>query len=279
VRLRFDLRRQLTDTGLSSEIVDRAIADTRVEVWIRATRSDSFALGRSRIGGTPDLPRNVAWPRHRWTREETATWSDFLQKELAEAIANGIVIEEDDHVALALTFVAQLDLAALAPHQEVLPRRGHLWFFAEQSTAAGTVENYPTCASACLFAEDAELGAATPPPTVETLPSFALGFTTERTLPSANDLGLSGDDWHRYEKAIKNLGQPAPQHASLVRPEYGSVAPVPPDGYTGLLRIDSDYGDGYTLNWGDAAFITFAIPDAALAARRFDEVRAFRWIG
>jgi hypothetical protein len=280
MRLLFEIRRRLIDTGVDAVVVERAIAGTVVEVWIRATRTDSFALGQSRIGGAPDLPRGAAWPRHRWPRTETATWPDYAQTELATAIASGVVIEEPDHIALALPFVAQLDLAELAPHQELLPRRGYLWLFADQSTTLGEIGGYPYCASACLYAEDAELVATEPVPVSDgALPAFALHFMTERVLPDAGDLGLAGDDWYRYEKGRKDLAQPEPRHACLIRAQYGSMAFVPPEGHVGLLRVDSDYADDYTLNWGDAAWITFAIPTDALAAKRFDEVRAFRWIG
>jgi hypothetical protein len=221
----------------------------RSEIWIRATRTDTFARGQSRIGGVPDLPRALPWPRHRWTRAETATWPDDAQTELADAIAHGIVIDDGETAALALPFVAQLALAEL--QHEALPPRGQLLFFADQDTTLGEVADYPYCASACVFTEH-EVERVTPPPTSETLPAFALAFAQ-----------ASGE-------------QPAPRHACFVRAEYGSIAPVPPEGWVGLLRVDSS-DDG--LNWGDAAWITFAIPEDALAARRFDEVRAFRWIG
>lgn len=221
----------------------------RSEIWIRATRTDTFARGQSRIGGVPDLPRDIPWPRYRWTRAETADWPDDAQTELAEAIASGIVIDDGETVALALTFVAQLDLAAL--QHAALPPRGHLLFFADQGTTLGEIADYPYCASACVFTEH-EVERVTPPPTPETLPAFALAFAQQ-----------AGAD------------QPAPRHACFVHAEYGAIAPVPPDGWVGLLRVDSDDD----LHWGDAAWITFAIPEEALAARRFDEVRAFRWIG
>jgi Domain of unknown function (DUF1963) len=278
MRLRAEIRQRLIEEKLEA-VAARAAAEAVVEVRIRATQRDSFALGESRIGGVPDLPRGVAWPRHRFSRAETESWPDYSQRELVEAIATGIVTEEPTHVALALPFVAQLDLSKLAPHQEAFPRHGHLWLFADQTTATGDVAGYPTCACACLYVEDPELVTATPPPVSETLPAFALDFAKELALPDANDLGLDGDDWYRYSEILKSLSQPEPRHACLVRAEYGSIAQVPAEGHVGILRVDSDYGDDYTLNWGDAAWITFAIPEAALAAKRFDEVRAFRWIG
>jgi hypothetical protein len=264
-----EIRRALIEAGVEEAVIERALAALHGEVWIRATRSDTFARGESRIGGVPDLPRDLAWPRHRWPRAETASWPDYARTELAEAIASGVVIDDGDAVALALPFVAQLDLAVL--QHAALPPRGQLIFFADQGTTLGEIADYPYCASACVFTEH-EVERVTPPPASETLPGFALAFARGSSLP---DLDLIGEAWQRYEAARKRVDQSAPRHACFVRSEYGSIAPVPPDGWVGLLRVDSDD----VLNWGDAAWITFAIPEDALAARRFDEVRAFRWIG
>jgi hypothetical protein len=270
------IRKRLERARLG-HLVDRVLADAWSEVWLTTTPAETLALGQSRIGGAPALPRGTAWPRHRWTRAELASWPERARKELDEAIAAGTVVEEGKRVALALPFVAQLDLAELAKHQPLLPRRGHLWLFADQSTHAGELAGYPHCACACFHAEDAELVTVTPPPVPDELPGLAVAFSAARSLPTASDLDLRDDEWKRYTKAIKPLEQPMPRHACLSRPDYGSIALVPPEGYTTLLRVDSDYDHG--INWGDAAWITFAIPDAALAACRFDEVRAFCWIG
>ncbi|HEY4179514.1 MAG TPA: DUF1963 domain-containing protein [Kofleriaceae bacterium] len=244
-----DIRQHFESAGLG-DIADAVIADTRSEIWITAEPADAWELGQSRIGGTPDLAPGTAWPRHR-------------------------VTVDDHHASLALPFVAQLDLATVAPWQSVLPRTGHLVLFADQSTVLGEIDGYPYCASACLFSLAGELHRVEAPTTPESFPGRALSFAQGRSFPDANDLGLDGDQWQRYTTAVAELAQPEPRHALLARPEYGSIAIVPPPGYTALLRVGSDS----EINWGDAAWITFAIPDAALAAHRFDEVRAFRWIG
>lgn len=279
--LRMDPLRIALEAAGFGPLAEHVLAAATPEVHIRATRSDAIAIGASRIGGTPDLPRGTPWPRHRWTRAETRDWPDFARAELATAIDDGVVLEEPEHLGLALPFVAQLDLAQLAPLQDVLPRRGHLWLFADQMTEVGMIADYVACASACLFAEDTELVRVEPPPVPDTLPAFALEFLAGRALPNANDLGLDGSDWHRYHDTVKTFEQPKPRHACLVRPSYGSIAPVPADGWTGILRVDSNDAGGAanTLAWGDAAWITFAIPNVALAARRFDEMSAFRWYG
>ena len=269
-----EIREHLERAGLAV-LADRVLAGTRPEVWIAAAPVESQALGRSRIGGAPDLPRGMAWPRQRWPRAEAEAWPPIARQELAEAIVAGTVIFDDDQIAFALPFVAQLDLEELAPLQAVLPRRGHLWFFAEQTTALGEIAGYPYCASVCMFAGDADLVRLEPPPVPEAFDPVTLGFTAGRSLPHANDLGLDGDAWYLYQQTIAGLEQPAPRHACLPHPD--SISPYPPEGYTALLRVDTDSTCG--THWGDAAWITFAIPDDALAGHRFDEVRGFRWIG
>ncbi len=224
------------------------------EIWISTRRTDSFTLGQSRIGGRPDLPR-LAWPRHRVAKSETTSWPEWSLAELRDTLANGQVIEDGDHYALALPFVAQLDLAELAAFDTPLPRTGHLWLFADQQTTLGTIENYPFQACACLYRDRAELVAVEPPPTPETLPALALTF------------------------ALGDGEQAEPRHAVMPDTFAGVIGDIPPPGYQGVLRVDSDYTLDETLNWGDAAWITFAIPPADLAAGRWDAMRAFRFCG
>jgi hypothetical protein len=98
-----------------------------------------------------------------------------------------------------------------------------------------------------------------------------------RVVPDADDLGLRGEDWNRYGTFAKQVQQPEPRHAP--RAFGGGNSDCPPAGYAGILRVDSDYTLDEVINWGDAAWITFALPPDALAAHRFDELRAFRFCG
>lgn len=61
------------------------------------------ALGTTRFGGWPDLPQGWEYPR--------------------------FTFEHDPERGYAYEFLAQLDLEALAPLQDYLPRRGYLYFF------------------------------------------------------------------------------------------------------------------------------------------------------
>jgi len=79
----------------------------RAAVRVATTPADTLALGASRIGGVPDLPPGLAWPRHE---------------------------------GAPLAFLAQFDLAEVAHVVPVspLPRVGHLWFFYDAKNYAGT---------------------------------------------------------------------------------------------------------------------------------------------
>jgi uncharacterized protein YwqG len=77
---------------------ERIRRHARPSLLIRTTTVDqeSLAIGQSRIGGVPDLPRGFEWPRYD---------------------------------GLALSFIAQFDLAELARQSSVLPDHGTLAFF------------------------------------------------------------------------------------------------------------------------------------------------------
>lgn len=224
-------------------------------IWIGVRRTEDFRLGQSRIGGVPDLPKGAPWPRHRWPRSETKDWPDWAQQQLTDAIARGEVLEEARHVALALSFMAQLDLAELAHFDLPLPKTGHLWLFAEEQTSIGDIDGYPACAGACLYADGVELVRCDPPPTPETLPGNALTF------------------------AVPDGAQAEPRHQLFPEHYDAVIGEIPPRSYQPILLVDSDYANDPIINFGDAAWLTFAIPPAALAERRWDEMRAFRFVG
>src|SRR5687768_17252641 len=88
----------------------------------------------SRLGGPPVLPAEHAWPAHRWSHAEVATWPDYARDELGLARANGWVVDEKDHVAMPLLFVGVLDTSALHAAAPQLPRDGALHLFASVGT-------------------------------------------------------------------------------------------------------------------------------------------------
>ncbi|MEV6928205.1 DUF1963 domain-containing protein [Dactylosporangium sp. NPDC051485] len=272
-------REHLEGLGLGA-YAEKIIARTHEEIWITATPSESLALGQSRIGGVPDLPDGVAWPRQRWTHAEVHAWPEYARRDLDEAITSGVVTTQPGHFAAALPFVAQLDLRDVAPFQTALPRNGHLWLFADQTSDGGEVGGLFCVASAWLFEpQSRSLRRAVPPPVPEQFAAGSISFAPGTAMPDFYDehLALPGAYWHTYEQARVAVRQPEPRHALLPGPDCGVIGDVPPPGYTALLRVDTD--DALDMNWGDAAWITFAVPDAALAEHRFDGLIAIRWYG
>jgi uncharacterized protein YwqG len=103
---REELKTVLVEAGLgriASPLAD--LSEPCVLVKTHAHPYETMALGRSHIGGWPDLPATIEWPR----------WRDK-----------------------PLAFLAQINLADLTSFEccRVLPQSGHLWFFydSEQST-------------------------------------------------------------------------------------------------------------------------------------------------
>lgn len=89
--------------AFTEQILQHAFASIRLETQPVDDEAD-LALGQSKIGGRPDLPPTLTWPR----------------------VPNG---KKDT----SLPFVAQLDLADLTPYDDeaVLPRSGVLYFFGD----------------------------------------------------------------------------------------------------------------------------------------------------
>ena len=95
-----ELRALLLERGLARVAGDLLrLAAPTVRVYIRCIDEAGLPVGASKIGGRPDLPAGVDWP----------AWHE------------------------PLAFIAQFDLAAVAPHEHegILPTRGLLSFFYE----------------------------------------------------------------------------------------------------------------------------------------------------
>lgn len=215
----------------------------------RPVAMDALAVGASRIGGDPDLPRGAAWPHHAFWAEDVAKWPDYAQAEVERAKAEGWLYPRGtDHLVTPLPFLAQLDLAELSDAR--LPLTGTLLFFAQVSTdVAQPLASQKPVASAVLFSDG---------PLVRTaVPDSVRAQKLEMNAP-AHALSMqsfAGDD------------PPRPAHIALPPPIS--------DGCVALLQIDSDFG----AHFGDDAWITFSIPENALAERRFDLAFAEIWLG
>lgn len=97
IELAGSLDREIGNYGLLGYRADLLKVAHRAVVLHTTDADDYSTVGNTRFGGDPDLPRAVEYP----------------------------MVDDE-----ALVFLAQLDLAEVAPHQEYLPRAGLLSFFA-----------------------------------------------------------------------------------------------------------------------------------------------------
>ena len=125
-----DAREQL-GSRLSAEQVERVVGVLRpIMVLVPLDDEAEPALGATRVGGTPDLPPDLAWPIRTIPPD-------------VEAIASRGGFHHGDHIrkhlkqALPYEFACQIDLAEAARLGEVaadLPGEGRLLFFYDSMT-------------------------------------------------------------------------------------------------------------------------------------------------
>ncbi|MET0544227.1 MAG: DUF1963 domain-containing protein [Variovorax sp.] len=119
---RSEIEPVLTEAGLGAWA--KAIeALCRPAVCFEASTAGAGGIGASRIGGLPDLPRDVAWP----LREAYPHWQQIA----AKLIHHGPALERGSLAGQPLHFVAQiaLDEARTALRGDSLPDAGRLLFF------------------------------------------------------------------------------------------------------------------------------------------------------
>lgn len=145
----------------------------RTSIALQLRDALEHEVGASRIGGIPDLPVDVEWPRDR----------------------EG-----------PLPFIAQLDLAALAPLDldHLLPPRGSLAFF------GGWGQDAPRCAVLHL---DGALAPRTAPEGIETERQQAIELVLRVELPP-------------YSSHFVSIDSPAASH-TVFDPRTGATAPLP----------------------------------------------------
>jgi uncharacterized protein YwqG len=127
-----DEARAALDEVFVSEIVEEFLRALLPATIFTPLRDDAPPkLGATRIGGTPDMPPNLAWP----VRPAPPNVAEIAAR---GGSAHGEHIRKHLERALPFEFVAQIDLveaARLGPATEALPREGRLLFFYEGSTA------------------------------------------------------------------------------------------------------------------------------------------------
>jgi len=266
-------RKLLQAEGLGSHVA--ALAQrTRMAVRLVTRPCEEVALGQSRVGGTPDLPADFAWPKYRGT---------------------------------PLAFVAQLDLEEI--HRVLpdgpLPPAGSLWFFFDADQDAAGYSPKHAGGSAVVFrpagtklvrspagaAKDGAFRACSiEAEAYEDIPDLGEDSPLEKALGEAEAetyfairtfLSAGGEPG-----AHKLLGLPEPVQGAMelecqlatngidsgifVRhgdPRVVAVAAKKHE-WRLLLQVDSDPNAG--MMWGDAGRLYFWIRDEDLRERRFE---------
>jgi uncharacterized protein YwqG/predicted DNA-binding protein (MmcQ/YjbR family) len=229
----------------------------------KRTPEGKLAVGRSKIGGRPDLPDGLGWPAHR---------------------------------GKPLAFLAQLNLAELpgAASVEELPRTGMLWFFSvfgwqvEGDADPQLPRGRPTRSwTQVLWQADnaARLRRVPTPPTVNSFQASGVEFVPITCLPaSAEEPAVTRRGWKESEKekyedlqstfeAVCDdaLGNP-PRHLLLGFADYEQefVEAVAEEGLRLLFQLASD--DNPAMGWGDGGYLYFFLRPQDLKRRNFTRV-------
>jgi Domain of unknown function (DUF1963) len=269
------LRDPLTAAGLGRLAPTlEALAAPSLRLKTRAADDQQLALGVTKLGGLPDLPAGTAWP----------AW-------------NGV----------PLGFVAQIHLDELRayPVAPALPVNGWLYFFYDGRQQAFGDKPGDRGAWQVIYQPAGALALArqaAPPglPDESRFKPCAVDYAAETTLPQrplvfAPKLDWTPDEQHRYEDFLDQrvTDRGTPRHRLLgqadeiqddmhlqcqllshgVTDDQASGAAALAAGTLNwqlLLQVDSD--DRAAMQWGSAGRLYFWIEQAALQARRFDNV-------
>jgi uncharacterized protein YwqG len=267
-------RRLLEQEGLG-DVVEDVAPHVRGAVRVSTRAVESLETGRSRVGGTPDLPRGLSWPRR-------------------------------DGVPMA--FLAQFDLREVAQvmPEGPLPRKGHLWFFFDMKGWPSGSDPSDAGGAVVLFdAAEASLEATVPPPglAVKAFPACAVSLERYDAIPDLeNEPWLEerlGDEarveayidtggylesgWSAdphtllgFARSIQGVMELECQLVSNGIPferrekDAARVKELEPGarGWRLLLQVASDRNAG--MMWGDAGCLYFWIREEDLLAARFD---------
>jgi len=234
-------------------------------------------VGTSRLGGSPDVPADFAWPER-----------------------NG----------QPLSFLAQINCAEAAPYdlERVLPDTGLLYLFYDMEDQPWGFDPADKGGAVVLYMTDESFAPVDPPDDLDpdfVLPAIPIGFERFLSIPSPFSkafvaLGLEEADddayWNLYDAVRGGEDGNAPGHQLLGLPNniqddmalecqlvtHGLYCGEP-SGYQDprareleagaadwrlLLQIDTD--DDLNLMWGDCGMIYVWIRDPDLRARKFD---------
>lgn len=240
-----DLRSALSPLGLDghAELLARY---ARVEIGLVPDED-----GPSRIGGSPDLPPDFAWPS--WPR----------------------------YSANPIPFLIQIDLEGIEPHDKRLPERGVLTFFASVTADVDDpLFAKRVAAHVAYFDDPTALRRRPHPMTADEPPATPIRLRAERLvrwdIPFEHMAALEGAlPPTLFSTLISDMHRDT--HALFPAPAEECVGPMPPFGDIALLRVHDDPLAGFHV--GDASWITFSISELDLRARRFEAARASVYIG
>jgi Domain of unknown function (DUF1963)/Regulator of chromosome condensation (RCC1) repeat len=232
--------------GTAAAISDRlALMDDRsVRAWGGEYPADQLGtgarleLGSTKLGGRPDLRQRSRWP---------------------------------SRGGRPLAFVAQIDLAQLAPLDPsgLLPPSGLLSFF--YGDPAGPLE--PESCAVIFTEPGAQLSRRDFP---DALPddahyaTVALEPELELTLPPRPPTFLTDQERDAYQWELDELAD-QPRHRMLGHPDPVQNDPRQADAELVVLQIDAD--EGARMTWGDIGRLYYLIQPTDLKARRFQASR------
>lgn len=209
----------------------------RRAVWLHPTRVDeaTVPLGATKLGGHPDLPAGTAWPR--------------VKK-------------------APLTFLAQLDLAALAPHlpaKSGLPRAGRVALFVDEGMdayceRAVAIATPPGATLVRHEVPDDYVGRIYQCATVEAIPTVRLPSPSHPVVTAT----LDDDEQARYADAA--FTTEAVMVQVLGYRDHGYEGEVPANA-TLLLQLPGDAQTG--MEFGDVDVLGLYVPTQALAKGDF----------
>lgn len=273
------LREEAVKAGLA-RIADDLTKTVAVSIRLTATKAAEKDLGpgSSKMGGTPDLPKGVAWPQR-----------------------NGI----------PMALLAQLRLQDVAPYdlQGRLPKSGMLYFFYEASGQAWGFDPKDRGCCAVIYRDDNSdtLRPATPPaglPQECRFRACRVNFHNEITMPSADSKEFDPKLSENERELLAELADRIGSGERTAHRMFGYPDEIQDDmklecqlasngvdvgnarGYSDarraalekgaddwqlLLQIDSDAGNLGTM-WGDAGRVYFWIRQQDLKKRDFSNV-------
>jgi uncharacterized protein YwqG len=256
-------REQGTPDVVVEAVLDRLLPSIRLLAQHPKT-GDEERVGGCRIGGAPDLPLGIDWPR--------------------------LSTNPEAPPGQPLSFLIQVSLAevAFADREQLLPQSGMLYFFFHLD------EDGRDDVATVLFTQGTQLRRATVPPDLpagQCYRGFNLVPQLEWTVPSPYDLGVVVDQhlelWDELEDRVaaaqgyESPGTYGPGHAAhrLLGHAQFIQASGMGEGHRLLLQVSSDAGlsrkgypeSGIGETWHDCGRIYYLISEEALEAHRFAE--------